>query len=349
MAHFFVQFMSKWDAPFEDVSFTVAKNTKKAVAEALLFLSETLKDSKVRKRIHVDATAVTSKEVLSPLVAYKFTMYRNRDTSNLSVVQITPCEAFRVSEVTAEDRHLLIQMARQGGNWDDLLKRQPGSDWCRINKALEEEERVFYERLQAALDSYKPYIEQAKNGSVELRDFKRRWHFRTRQTNLMELYRQCFNEVERVIHPFGCCNPNPSFQRGLVWSLEKKQAFILSILEEIPIGSFYINTDPEYDPELRLGEGYGSLLWDGKQRLHALDSFFKGEFPVWLNGQWVYFYEQPFFFYLKMQSSSIMVYESAFSTLREIIEAYVIINRSQVKHTDEDLQKAIDLLQDASQ
>mgnify|MGYP002765470094 FL=1 len=72
---------------------------------------------------------------------------------------------------------------------------------------------------------------------------------------------------------------NRKYQRKLVWTIEEKQKFINSILSDYPVPLFLLAaiTESEYE------------IIDGMQRLNAIFSFIKGEFPIKYNGQEGYF------------------------------------------------------------
>lgn len=67
-------------------------------------------------------------------------------------------------------------------------------------------------------------------------------------------------------------NINPAYQRGIVWSLEDRQRFIISLFNNTYTGVlvYALNHDDEYKYE----------LIDGKQRLTALFDFVQGKFAL---------------------------------------------------------------------
>lgn len=347
MRHIFKDFTSYYDTPFEEFRIVVEKDTKKAVKEAILQVDECKKGSD-KRLIFIDMENVRKPENIASFVAYSLYLHRNISHRDFKAMKVQLHPDCVVSEVSDLDLAQFRRMSRTGGSWQDYAVIE-GINWGAINKLINDDIDDKLRRLNAIRESYQPYIDLINPEQTKI-NFNRRWNFHVRNHDLMTLYKNCFNEIELVTSPEMCCNPNPSFQRGLVWSEEKKREFIHSILNEIPIGSFYVNR-PELDGDerLKLCEGYGSLLWDGKQRLHALDDFFKGKFAVQVQGKMVYYHESAAFFYHKFSSCMITQYMSYFNTLREVIEAYVVINSAQVKHTDEDLQKAIDFLESQGQ
>lgn len=71
---------------------------------------------------------------------------------------------------------------------------------------------------------------------------------------------------------------DPPFQRGAVWTLRQRQAWIESILADLPLPAVFIN---------RFGTGgahekYGfkDVVIDGQQRIRATSAFMAGKFKV---------------------------------------------------------------------
>lgn len=65
----------------------------------------------------------------------------------------------------------------------------------------------------------------------------------------------------------------PSFQRGLVWTLEQKRRLIESIYKGLPIGAIVWNQSRKVGPCDR-------WLLDGQQRVTAIIEWLAGEFEV---------------------------------------------------------------------
>jgi hypothetical protein len=68
-------------------------------------------------------------------------------------------------------------------------------------------------------------------------------------------------------------NPNPSYQRGAVWTTEKKQLLIDSILRGYDIPKIYLRMLP-------LGSPFDSEIVDGQQRLRAIWDFVDNKYPL---------------------------------------------------------------------
>lgn len=78
---------------------------------------------------------------------------------------------------------------------------------------------------------------------------------------------------------------NKNLQRGLVWSLEKKQAFVLQILKTYKVSGGISAFD-----KLRVvtNKIEGVTHWqviDGKQRLNAIIDFYNAKFPINVDGK----------------------------------------------------------------
>lgn len=78
---------------------------------------------------------------------------------------------------------------------------------------------------------------------------------------------------------------NRKYQRKLVWTLEEKQSFIDTILHNYPVPIFLM---ARY--KLEEDNKYRKDIIDGLQRLNAIFSFIKNEFPIkWSDGNYYYF------------------------------------------------------------
>lgn len=78
---------------------------------------------------------------------------------------------------------------------------------------------------------------------------------------------------------------NRKYQRKLVWTLEEKQAFIDTILHNYPVPIFLL---AKY--KLENEDKYRKEIIDGLQRLNAIFSFIKNEFPIkWTDDNLYYF------------------------------------------------------------
>lgn len=71
---------------------------------------------------------------------------------------------------------------------------------------------------------------------------------------------------------------DPDYQRmGGVWTLEKKQLLIDSILNDYDVPKLYFH---EFSRELKASTGYSYAVVDGRQRLQTIWEFIDGKFPL---------------------------------------------------------------------
>lgn len=312
------------------------KNTKKAINETIEKINEIKKGNFIQR---IDATQLKDLDKIALLVSYSLYLFRNIRPKQVELLFIDLSTDFS-KEITEEHRHQFSTLKSMGGGELDYAKFTE-VDFVAINLILHEKMDHYLREIEQINRMYQGYIDKEKNVvNLKVRDYQRKLNFHNFTYHLGLLYDKAFDKMRILLQPESCLNPNPSFQRDLVWDIEKKQRLIESILNEIPIGAFYINVPEDYKKATELCEGYGSLLWDGKQRLHAINSFYRDEFPVTIHHQECYYSDAPSFFNHKIRGSSVSVYESNFNTLEEIVEAYVVINKALVKHTDEDLKKA---------
>ena len=68
-------------------------------------------------------------------------------------------------------------------------------------------------------------------------------------------------------------NPNPDYQRGAVWTAEKKQLLIDSILRGYDIPKIYLRF-------ISPGSSFDSEVVDGQQRLRAIWDFVDNKYPL---------------------------------------------------------------------
>lgn len=73
--------------------------------------------------------------------------------------------------------------------------------------------------------------------------------------------------------------PLPVWQRGLVWTLEQKVAFIESVFIGYDLGSVMIN-GLDWIEERDTTRPMSEVIIDGQQRISALIGFVSNEFPI---------------------------------------------------------------------
>lgn len=342
MIHLYKRYVKK---DIEYVQLTVEGNSKVAVKNVIDEIEEIFNATKENRLnqsicVKVDATKVKKENLLAQLVAFSLYVYRNIHYLDVKMVMIQTDSL--PQEITDKDEELFLLLRNRGGKWIDYLNIE-GVDWKIMNAIINRNIEELIEKFNQINAKYKEIISKNNGSAMEIKP-RHKFNFSSFNVNLLELYNRCFNELMHLLSPSHAYNVNPSFQRELVWDVEKKRKFIESIINDIPIGAFYVNVPKTFDIKNNLSEGYGGLIWDGKQRLHALHSFILSEFDVEIDGKPVYYHEAPTFFTNVFDRLTVPVFESRFDTLEEIIEAYVIINSAQVKHTDRDLQKAMDVL-----
>lgn len=332
--HVFQSFMTE---RLTEVHMNSTGNSKK---EATRLNEEILSNTRDHKLIRVDATSLSLDKAI--LLATTARQLLNGMSDNNMTVAIINVQGLEDEMEPLSPDHERILMRK--GYYDlvewifDLRDFEMLQVFAYLNQkaeevvALIEEQHNFYTQALISAEGKAP---------VELSP-KRKFRFKPYQTNLFTLYEQCFRLSMQIASPYMAINPNISFQRKLVWPVEKKVSFIDSLINDIPIGSFYVN---ENIHDLELGEGFGKILWDGKQRIHALHSFLMDEFPVEVDGVQVYYSQSPTFFQHLLRNIQVSMFESSYERLPDIIEAYVAINQKQIRHTDEDLDHARSLIQ----
>lgn len=152
------------------------------------------------------------------------------------------------------------------------------------------------------------------------------------KTNLESLLFRLNKRNERI------GNFIPEFQRERVWNLEQKQGLIVSILNSLPIGSFFVNSHYFDDKEQEfLLDG---ILFDGQQRVNAILEFLSNEFPVILNNKEVYCKDLSVNNWRHILRHGVLIYETNFDNLNDLIDFYVLINSANTPHSKQDLEKA---------
>lgn len=97
-----------------------------------------------------------------------------------------------------------------------------------------------------------------------------------RGTYILDTFNDFLNDVFWV---------NRKYQRKLVWTLKEKQDFIDTILHNYPVPIFLL---AKY--KLENENSYRKEIIDGLQRLNAIFSFIKNEFPIkWTDDKYYYF------------------------------------------------------------
>ena len=131
---------------------------------------------------------------------------------------------------------------------------------------------------------------------------------------------------------------NPTFQRGLVWTLAQKVAWIESILMGIGMPTIFVNRFPEEHPVY----GWSEIVIDGQQRLNATAEFMTDKFRV--RGELYSAQPKVFKRGFVMHDGLTPVVYCNYKTERECAELYLRLLRSGTAHTTEEMRKAEDFI-----
>ena len=126
---------------------------------------------------------------------------------------------------------------------------------------------------------------------------------------------------------------DPPFQRGSVWSLTQKQAWIESMLNDLPLPAIFINRFPFGHPTW----GFDDILIDGRQRIEAIYEFMQDKFSV--RGELWSAQGEPFKRGFRMTIACPVIY-SSFEKESECAEIYVQLLTAGTAHTAEEIEKA---------
>lgn len=127
---------------------------------------------------------------------------------------------------------------------------------------------------------------------------------------------------------------DPPFQRGSVWTLAQKVAWIETLLMGLGLPAIFVNRFPNEHPVY----AYKEVVIDGQQRLRATAEFMRDGFRV--RGElWS---EQSKLFHRQFCHSRSMcnVVMCAFHTLKECAELYLKLLTAGTAHTPDEIKKA---------
>lgn len=121
---------------------------------------------------------------------------------------------------------------------------------------------------------------------------------------------------------------NPDFQRCHVWTRQQQVKFVEFILQGGRCPAIYFNENDEYK---------NMVIVDGKQRLTALLSFLNNEFTVFknLDKDNIGYYSNEF----EVLGTNIEIMINNLPTKEKVLEWYLQINKGQVAHTKEEIEK----------
>ena len=142
-----------------------------------------------------------------------------------------------------------------------------------------------------------------------------------------------------TIERMGGLNLNPDFQRGHVWSENKQIAFVEYCLKG-GLGSKDIlfnhpNWQGSFEGEI--------VLVDGKQRLEAVRKFIRNELPVF-DGHCLNDFEDKDRL-LRMNGANFIFKINNLKTRKEVLQWYLDLNTGGVVHTNEEIKKVQQLLE----
>lgn len=134
---------------------------------------------------------------------------------------------------------------------------------------------------------------------------------------------------------------NPNFQRAHVWNEEQKARYVEYILRGGQSGrDIYLNCPGHHYG--RIGPDYEDgwfVLVDGKQRLDAALGFMNNEFKIF--GQW---YRRDFTDRMRITTACFNWHIADLKTIEEVYQWYLDLNSGGTVHTEKDLSKVRELL-----
>jgi len=130
---------------------------------------------------------------------------------------------------------------------------------------------------------------------------------------------------------------DPPFQRGSVWTLAQRRAWIESILSDLPLPAIFVNRFGTKVSEVHEKYGQRDVVIDGQQRIRATAAFIAGEFAV--RGQRFPVQSDVFKRFFRMNVVCPVIYTS-FDSEVECAELYLKLLTAGTAHTDEELDKA---------
>lgn len=125
---------------------------------------------------------------------------------------------------------------------------------------------------------------------------------------------------------------DPPFQRGYVWTLEQKIAYLEYLFRGGESGmNIYLN----HSNWMNFRKGGRLVLVDGKQRLNAVTEFLEDKVPVFSGKVFSDFEDKiPLDFTLVFQICNLKTY-------KEVVQWYIAMNNGGTAHTEKDIQVAV--------
>ena len=126
---------------------------------------------------------------------------------------------------------------------------------------------------------------------LKLKDVRKDLPFQTHHVNLFWNVYSIIKDNRTIDFDVFLPSKGINLQRPFCWTLEQNQQLILSVIKKLYIPKLAVLVNQSCDDinyETRLSR-YQYQIIDGKQRLNALLSFMRGEFPIDVNGNLYYF------------------------------------------------------------
>lgn len=135
---------------------------------------------------------------------------------------------------------------------------------------------------------------------------------------------------------------DPDFQRCHVWDIDQRIRFVEFILQGGKTNTIYFN-QPSWMCYVEEGEYDEFVIVDGKQRLTSLLMFLDNKFPVFknLDNENIGYYAKDFdtFGYVSINYTI-----NDLKSKKQVYEWYLSMNRGNIAHTEEELQKVENML-----
>jgi hypothetical protein len=127
---------------------------------------------------------------------------------------------------------------------------------------------------------------------------------------------------------------DPPFQRGAVWTLKQKRAWIETLLRGLGLPAIFVNQFPQ-EHEIY---SFREVVIDGQQRLRATAEFMQDKFRV--RGELWSEQTEVFQRGFKHSQSNCNVVLCKYRTLKECAELYLKLLTAGTAHTSEEIKKA---------
>jgi len=143
--------------------------------------------------------------------------------------------------------------------------------------------------------------------------------------------------IDRYIKEYGL-NLDPDFQRGHVWNMKQRVAYVEFILQGGKTNPIYFN----HTAWMKSMDGE-MVIVDGKQRLTSLLMFLNDEFTVFknLDKEGVGYYASEFDYI----PDNIEIVINDLPTRKQVLQWYLQMNKGNVAHTEDELSLVEKLLE----